>query len=209
MARNILLTWIYQADEEILTCGVQYNDETTSPQLRFQDLVDLTAAFNLLVVASGVDSSLANDFTHWGCHASSPEIGGSGPSQFYNPQTEVFERGTTMPAPDSVVANITLRGSDSLGRPVSGGIRLSGMNKDSFDGNNFDDVVTVNLKAALEIMFPPNHFIGGVQYYRSIFSESSLRPPEFVRATTLDISPRVGVRIDRVGNRTTKRTEPV
>lgn len=208
MPRPYQIIWKYQSDEEILQSAIWYFDPGSAPVLTPETLSDLSAGVATRI-ASNFPEVFALDVVSWSVTVAAPVTTLSGPARFINTQSEEFGDGPFPKSMDSLLANVTLRGTNAADETVTGGMRLSGLDRGSFDKTQLEASKRASLEDALIVVFPPVINVTGLNLERCI---RSVRPPadvEYVFPTTLEVSSRAGVRIDRVGNRPQRNTGPV
>ena len=205
MARPFKVTWYYQNDEEILTTTIWYNDPTSATLLSPEDLANIAAAIQTNI-AGGMAAVQGKEVYSHAIEVSSPVVANSGPGRHINPHNVIVGDLGTDAHSDLIVMNVQLRGESNAGRPVTGGMRLSGIHKAETDCNNIKEAYASAAEASLDVVFPEFLNAGGSTYTRSIRHNIPEGGIEYVAAKFLNVARRVGTMLDRVGNRPQSRS---
>ncbi len=201
MPREYLVQLRYQNDEEILDTGIYYYNFGSGINVFPDDLVDLSGQ-----IATGLsdafDETMGDEFQVWAVDVSTRWNGTAGPARYINRVNFNVGLGSFGPSiMDSVLVNIQLRGENAEEEPVTGGMRLSGIPASVVEGNNLSNNWASELETTLNVLFPQNISVNGVNFTRAIRHKKTGQEEEFVHATSLTVQRRVGSRLDRVGNR--------
>lgn len=211
MANVCFVRLYYQAAEEILETGVHYrNDLSSDPQAipeNHQDLANLVESR-----LSNLDDTVGNDFIAWAVGVEVPFTNGvGGPYRFIRASSLALSSGLEASMPDAATYNIQIKGTDIEGKPVTGGLRLSGVPRNKIDCNTLDSQAVTDLEAAIDLVFPPSvQLSGNVTFTRIILRDiPGAGVLNQVDAPTTIVTNRVGSRIDRVFNKpNTGRKKP-
>jgi len=204
MARPFKITWVYQADEEVLQSSIWYLN-TFSNDLDPSDLTNVSSSVITRLVAS-LDSLAALNIMSHAVTVTTPAIDSVGPSRFINAHGVTMNGEGEVISWDRAVANVKLTGENDAEEPVVGGMRLSIIPKTYLNRNQLDSGWVDDLTTALNIIFPQVITDANDDWQRCIKSVRNGADPEYVYPAVLTVSSKVGVNLTRVGNRPQRNT---
>lgn len=200
-------TLMYQVHDEILETTVHYQDPSSLTSINMNDLQDLAQQTHDQIFAGDINTYLGTPWVYYGTVARTEkdEPGDKGPAKFaIAGQDEIGNGGPAIN--EAVYLNWIIKGTDSLGAAVNGGIKLSGIDKLKVLCNTLDEDYRNFVLAELNLIFPPTRTINGTPFSRGIWHTSKdLAEREFVLCPDSDLSNRVGIDSTRRGNRSQAR----
>lgn len=205
MPRAFYISVTYQNDEEVLETGVWYVDFASLDPVNMLDMQTVCVDVYENLEGSNLTDLLPDGWYLFSVTCTTEEQGGHGPARHRYTRPAVLGASGEDPVFDSALMNIRYSGS-LAGEPVSGGQRVSGIGFSQLDCNVIDDTWVEQVKVEWLIGYPAIMTVNGSPWSRAIRHNPALGPETFVAAPDGSISNRVGVRIDRVGNRTARRS---
>jgi len=198
---------MYQVHDEILETTVYYRDPSSLTSINMADLQALAGVTHNAFTGSDLSQYLGTPFTYYGSIARTQKdvAGDKGPAKFVVAGQD--QLGFGGPAlNEACYFNWVISGANPLGKGVSGGIRLSGIDKNQTDCNTLNNTYRQNVLLELNLIFPAIRTINGQPFARGIFHNSKDFAEElFVLCPSSDLSNRVGIDSTRRGNRSQAR----
>jgi hypothetical protein len=200
----------YQADEEILQAYwylAEFNESSDDPQNNCQAIAQLyidrvpalVAPLNQQLVTLAVEVRAEAFENH-------------GPARFIETKQVLNAGGAAARiSGDSVIVNVNFEGERLNGATAVGGVRLSGVSHADYDSNVFSETFLGLMNTSIDNFFTTEILANARTFFQVIKSEqieiAGGEPVlEYVKMTRLGVSAMVGSRIDRVGNRTARRS---
>jgi len=200
-------TVMYQINDEILETTVLYRDPSSLTSINMADVQELAQQTHDSFIGGDMGSYLGSPFIYYGCVARAEKDvpGDKGPARYtVAGQVSLGQGGPVLN--EAAYFNWIIKGANTLGKPVAGGIRLSGIDKSQVACNVLDDAYRQLVLAELDLIFPATRTINGTPFSRCIWHTSKDLAGRFiVLCPESDLSNRVGIDSTRRGNRSQAR----
>jgi hypothetical protein len=140
----------------------------------------------------------------YGVKVSTPLIDGVGPSSYWAPASDAGQSSGLNMA-DVVFYNFDIFGGEANGRPVTGGVQLSLARQDQVNCNTIPESFRENVETRFDTVFPFVIDLSQSTLQRIVRRRNSDGTYENVFSEQLRLNARLGVRVDRVGNKPNNR----
>ena len=204
MARPYKISWVYQADEEVLETSIWYLD-TFSDDLEPADLTNVSSGVITRIAGTLYEFVGGATMSH-AVKVTTPALDGVGPARFINAHGVALAGDGEDITWDRLVVNVALSGENAAEEPVVGGMRLSCVPAGKANRNQFESNWADDFRVALDTVFPQVITDATNDWQRCVKSVRGDADPEYVYPVAMTVSNKVGVNLTRVGNRPQRNT---
>jgi len=190
-----------------LETTVLYRDPSSLTSINMADLQSLAQQTHNSFTGGDLKQYLGSPFVYYGSIARTEKDipGDKGPAKYIIAGQDELGFGSPV-LNEAAYFNWVIKGTNTLGKAVAGGIRLSGIDKSQVACNVLDETYRQAVLVELDLIFPPVRTVNGQPISRCIWHTSKdFAEPQIVLCPDSDLSNRVGIDSTRRGNRSQAR----